>query len=72
MSAISVQQGPGHPETIIISSKFNALGVITEPDAAGTAGGFLPGGKNFLLKKAGFIGIDQGGPRLPRAGSDYK
>ncbi|EGP08655.1 hypothetical protein CSIRO_1672 [Bradyrhizobiaceae bacterium SG-6C] len=53
-------------------NKFNWLRVAIESDAAGIAGGFLPGGKNFLPETAGFIGIDQGGPRLPRAGSDYK
>jgi hypothetical protein len=72
VSACSVQQGPGHPEGIKKVKYFNVLQerAMTVPVPA--AGVFLPGGKIFPPKGPGLIGIDQGGPRLPRLGSDYK
>ena len=72
MIATSVQQGPGHLDLYKISSIFNILRVGLLPLAMLVASGFLPGGKIFPLKKAGFIGIDQSGARLPRLGSDYR
>jgi hypothetical protein len=72
MSANSFQQGPGQPVSFNKKNKINALCGCQALETVLGAGSFLPGGKNFPLKKAGFIGIDQSVTRLPRLGSDYK
>jgi hypothetical protein len=49
--ASSIQQGPGHREQIKNMNYYNILVGMMADRAGCAAGGFLPGGKIFPLKR---------------------